>query len=83
MREEEVRKALHSRVLARHHRRPDTLVVDELPLWYGTARIDVAVVSDLIHRYEIKSNAMAFDGTTLTMLWWKDERQLLDAEDRG
>lgn len=35
---------------------PDTLVVDELGLRHGRARVDVAVVNGEIHGYEIKSD---------------------------
>ena len=56
MRDCDVRAALHAKVLAEHHGQPDTLVIDELALWYGTARVDVAVVNGRIHGFEIKSD---------------------------
>ena len=56
MRDCDVRAALHAKVLAEHHDQPDTLVMDELALWYGTARVDVAVVNGRIHGFEIKSD---------------------------
>jgi len=56
MRDCDVRSALHAKVLAEHHGQADTLVVDELALWYGTARVDIAVVNGRIHGYEIKSD---------------------------
>lgn len=43
-------------MLAEHHHEPDTLVIDELALWYGTARIDVAVINGRMHGFEIKSD---------------------------
>jgi hypothetical protein len=56
MRDADVRKALHAGVLAQHHGSPDTLVVEELGLVYGDARIDVAVINGEMHGYEIKSD---------------------------
>jgi len=56
VRDQDIRKALHGKLLAEHHSDPDTLVVDELGLWYGTARVDVAVVNGRLHGFEIKSD---------------------------
>lgn len=56
MRDADVRSALHAKVLASHRGAPDTLVLDELALWYGTARVDIAVVNGLLHGFEIKSD---------------------------
>jgi hypothetical protein len=56
MRDADVRSALHRKVLREHHGQPDTLVLDELGLWYGTARVDIAVINGKIHGYEIKSD---------------------------
>ncbi|WP_437587348.1 sce7726 family protein [Sorangium sp. So ce1000] len=61
MRDADVRSALHRKVLREHHGQPDTLVLDELGLWYGTARVDVAVVNGRIHGYEIKSERDTLD----------------------
>ncbi|MHB1843986.1 MAG: sce7726 family protein [Deltaproteobacteria bacterium] len=57
MRDCDVRSALHTKVLADHYDQPDTLVLNELGLWYGTARVDVAVINGRIHGFEIKSDA--------------------------
>lgn len=56
MRDQDVRNALHQRVLVKDHEDPDTLVLDELGLWHGAARVDVAVINGLIHGFEIKSD---------------------------
>jgi hypothetical protein len=56
MRDIDVRTALHAKVLAEHHDDPNTLVLDELGLWYGLARVDIAVVNGRMHGYEIKSD---------------------------
>jgi hypothetical protein len=61
MRDCDVRAALHAKVLSEHHDQPDTLVLDELALWYGTARVDVAVVNGRIHGFEIKSDRDTLD----------------------
>jgi hypothetical protein len=61
MRDCDVRAALHAKVLAEHHGQPDTLVLDELALWYGTARVDIAVVNGRIHGFEIKSDRDTLD----------------------
>src|SRR5437868_15105658 len=39
----------------RHSTEPDTLVVEELGLCQGIARVDLAVVNGNVHGYEIKS----------------------------
>ncbi|WP_096331018.1 sce7726 family protein [Nannocystis exedens] len=56
MRDADLRAALHQKVLRDHHGQADTLVLDELGLWYGTARVDIAVVNGRLHGYEIKSD---------------------------
>lgn len=56
MKELDVRRLLYQteikRVLAAH---PKSRVVDELELSRGEARVDVAVINDCLHGYEIKS----------------------------
>jgi hypothetical protein len=61
MRDREVRKALHSKVLREHHGQANTLVLDELGLRHGTVRVDIAVVNGFLHGYEIKSDADTLD----------------------
>lgn len=56
MRDADVRLALHAKVLRDHHADPDTLVLNEFAVWYGTARVDIAVVNGRIEGYEIKSD---------------------------
>ena len=51
----DVREALHAKVLLAHRDDPHTLVVDELGLCEGEARVDIAVVNGFIHGFEIKS----------------------------
>lgn len=50
-----VRRALHQKVLQEHRRDPNTLVLNEMGVCQGYARVDVAVVNGLLHGYEIKS----------------------------
>lgn len=57
MRDRDVREALRRKVFAEHIRDPNTLVVEELGIAYGEARIDVAVVNGRLHGFEIKSDA--------------------------
>ena len=57
MRDRDVREALRRKVLAEHTRDPDTLVIDELGICHGVARVDIAVVNGRLHGYEIKSDA--------------------------
>jgi hypothetical protein len=56
MRDFDVRRALHSRVLRDHHGDPNTLVLNELGLRHGRCRVDVAVVNGSLHGYELKSD---------------------------
>src|SRR5215472_4149028 len=56
MRDYDVRNALCRKVLAEHFRDPATLVVQELGLWHGDVRVDIAVVNGRFHGFEIKSD---------------------------
>jgi len=61
MRDRDVRRALHHKVLMEHHGDSSTLVLDELGLRHGTCRVDIAVVNSFLHGYEIKSDADTLD----------------------
>jgi hypothetical protein len=63
MRDRDVRAAVRKRLEAEHHGDPDTLIVDEMEVWSGTVRIDMAVINGEICGYELKS-----DRDTLTRL---------------
>lgn len=54
MYDRDIRRALRS-TLAERHRGSQTLLVDELGVCHGTARVDMAAVNGSIHGYEIKS----------------------------
>ena len=53
--EESLRKFLHRRLVAKHQNETDTVLIDELGLCRGRARVDIAVVNGQLHGYEIKS----------------------------
>jgi hypothetical protein len=50
----DIRAALHRRLDAQHGKDPKALVVDELALCQGEARVDVAAVNGRLEGYEIK-----------------------------
>lgn len=56
MNDHQLRRALKSKVLARHAKDPDTRIFEELGLRHGLARVDIAVVNGSIHGYELKSD---------------------------
>ena len=56
MRDLDVRVALHQ-VLEAHRHDPGTMVIDELGLCHGQARVDVAVINGQLVAYEIKSDS--------------------------
>lgn len=56
MKELDVRLALHKFIKSEIFRdKPDSFIVDELGLIEGTVRVDVAVLNDKLHGFEIKS----------------------------
>lgn len=55
MRELDIRLALLSAVNLEHACDPDTLILEELGLCEGVARVDIAVVNGKVHGFEIKS----------------------------
>lgn len=52
----QIRSALKRKLITRYQRDAQTLILDELGLRHGAARVDVAVVNGSIHGYEIKSD---------------------------
>src|SRR5258708_8210067 len=54
MRDIDIRRALRKTILL-HENEPDTLIVEELGLCQGIARVDMAVGNGSVHGYEIKS----------------------------
>lgn len=55
MRDIDIRCALREEMARMHNGEPDTLIVEELGLCQGVARVDLAVVNGTVHGYEIKS----------------------------
>ncbi len=57
VRDRDVRRALHDKVLMDHHYDSKALVLDEFGLRHGKCRVDIVVVNSFLHGYEIKSDA--------------------------
>lgn len=55
MRDVDVRRALRREMNSLHPDRTDTLIVEELGICQGIARVDLAVVNGTFHGFEIKS----------------------------
>lgn len=50
-----IRKQLHKVLESRFSHNSDVLILDELGCCQGAARIDIAVITDQLHGFEIKS----------------------------
>lgn len=61
MRDADLRTALLRRLDRRYSRDPETLILQELGLRHGAARVDIAVVNGALHGYELKSNSDSLD----------------------
>lgn len=55
MRDADVRSAIRGHLAAVHRNDRDTLVVEEMGIWNGAVRIDVAVINGEMHGFELKS----------------------------
>ncbi len=55
MRDIDVRLAVRSRLLAEHEGDSDTRIVEEMGIWHGSVRIDMAVINGALSGYELKS----------------------------
>lgn len=55
MRDIDIRNIIHNYLSEKYNEIHDTLIVDELNIKNGLARIDIAVINGSIHGYEIKS----------------------------
>jgi hypothetical protein len=55
VRDIDIRRALHRAILLEHSSDPSTVVVDELGILQGSARVDIAVVNNQLAAFEIKS----------------------------
>ncbi|MDK2888325.1 MAG: hypothetical protein PWP72_1203 [Thermoanaerobacter sp.] len=54
--DKEIRRELYSSLVERYGNEPGTLIVHELKICQGEARIDIALVNGAMHGYEIKSD---------------------------
>lgn len=61
IRDVDIRRSLHAEMQRRHRAEADTLILDELGLCQGVARVDLAVVNGSLHGYEIKSESDTLD----------------------
>jgi hypothetical protein len=61
MRDSEVRAAARKMLDARHFDRSDTLIVEEMGLWSGSARVDLAVINGELCGLELKSERDTLD----------------------
>lgn len=57
MNDKEIRTALIKLLFRQHPKPPDTLILEELGLRHGAARIDVAVLNGKLHGFEVKSDS--------------------------
>ena len=55
MKDSDIRQVVLSDLERRYKNAPDVLIIEELGLCQGEARVDLAVVNGLIHGFEIKS----------------------------
>lgn len=55
MRDAEVRSAVCKHLFDLHSNDSDTLIVQEMGLWSGAVRVDIAVVNGEMHGFELKS----------------------------
>ena len=58
--DQDIRSILNYK-LEKRYRDADTIIINELGLLQGLCRIDVAVINNIIHGYEIKSEADTLD----------------------
>jgi hypothetical protein len=56
MRDSDVRRAVRTILRNRHAGDPDTLIVEEMGVWSGSVRIDIAVINGELSGFELKSD---------------------------
>lgn len=57
MKDQDVRTAVHHKLLKDIHSDPDCLVIDEFSISLGASRADIAVINGVMHGYELKSES--------------------------
>ncbi|MFX4312051.1 sce7726 family protein [Enterobacter sp. 63] len=55
MKDQDVRAAVHHKLLKCSHSDPTCLVIDEFSISLGASRADIAVINGILHGYELKS----------------------------
>ena len=55
MKDQDVRAAVHHKLLKEVHSDPDCLVIDEFSISLGASRADITVINGVMHGYELKS----------------------------
>lgn len=53
----DIRISLHETIKSNFQNHPDTIVIDELQVCYGSARVDIAAINGSLYGYEIKSES--------------------------
>jgi len=61
MNDNQLRAATMRKVIPKYLRHPDSMVIQEMNLRHAAARIDIAVVGDTLHGFELKSDADTLD----------------------
>jgi hypothetical protein len=61
MRDSDVRKAALSMLIARHEGDRNTRIVEEMGVWSGAVRVDIAVINGRLCGYELKSDSDTLD----------------------
>jgi hypothetical protein len=61
LRDAEIREVLRAKLRELYASEPETIIIDELSLCQGDARVDIAVVNGSFHGYEIKSDRDTLD----------------------
>lgn len=61
MRDADVRGAVHRLLAAMHEGDDNTRIVEEMGVWSGSARIDIAVINGQLTGYELKSDRDTLD----------------------
>ena len=61
MRDSDVRAAVRRRLREKHGNDPGTRIVEEMGVWSGAVRIDIAVINGKLLGYELKSNSDTLD----------------------
>ena len=56
MRDIDVRRAVRKKLGEQYAHDPDTRIVEEMGIWSGTVRIDIAIINGELNGFELKSD---------------------------